>query len=265
MIMSERQLEIGSFPFVEQVESTLARFNDEVQAETNMVGHIFVEEDEVEVTAGFAGAKGNLMWFNSGKTDLLCRLVTGKLSKSVVLEPGYGFCLGKRERYTKVYLSSFERASHKFSEDVEMLSCMGHALFFGCDSAERKSWLKELDSKKPAAEYQKMVRLLCGNRSRIELEKERNFRLGVEVSNIRRNQIRIAPVMGSNLGKGLLSEKILGFEKWIKDTLSQVKSAALPSEFTIQPVVENPQVGEPFDVLWVKFEFDDNVWDDEVI
>ena len=24
-------------------------------------------------------------------------------------------------------------------------------------------------------------------------------------------------------------------------------------------------MGEPFDVLWVKFEFDDNVWDDEVM
>ena len=97
------------------------------------------------------------------------------------------------------------------------------------------------------------------------MEKERNFRLGVELSNIRRDQIRIAPVMGSNLEKGLLSEKILGFEKWIEDTLSQVKSAALPRKFAIQPVVENPQVGEPFDVLWVKFEFDDKVWDDEVM
>ena len=63
----------------------------------------------------------------------------------------------------------------------------------------------------------------------------------------------------------MLSEKILGFEKWIKDTLSQVKSVALPRKFTVKSEVENPQIGEPFGVLWVKFGFEDDQWDDQVM
>ena len=152
VIMSRRQLEIGSFPIVEQVESSWTRFNEEVQAETNIVGHIFLGQNEVDIIAGFAGAKGNLMWFNSGKADLLCRLKTGKSSKSIVLESGFGFCLGKRERYTKVYISSLERASDEFMGVDGGSSNQAHAMFFACDSGDEGSWLKELNSEKQAVE-----------------------------------------------------------------------------------------------------------------
>ena len=59
-----------------------------------MVGHIVVPKKEVDVTAGFAGAKGNLIWFNSGNTDLILNLRGENLKKSIILEPGFGFCIG---------------------------------------------------------------------------------------------------------------------------------------------------------------------------
>ena len=64
---------------------------------------------------------------------------------------------------------------------------------------------------------------------------------------------------------GLLSSKTREVEKWINDCFSQVKSVALPRRFKIQPEVENFPVGKPFDVLWLKFEFNDCQWDDQVM
>ena len=70
---------------------------------------------------------------------------------------------------------------------------------------------------------------------------------------------------GSNICSGLLSEKIENVKSWIKDMLSRARLSAQPSGFTVVAGKEKPQVGEPFDVLWVKFEFDDGMWDDEVM
>ena len=39
----------------------------------------------------------------------------------------------------------------------------------------------------------------------------------------------------------------------------------MPKKFSITPRREHPRGGEPFDVLWAKFEFDDTMWDDEVM
>ena len=64
---------------------------------------------------------------------------------------------------------------------------------------------------------------------------------------------------------GLLSSKIREVDKWINDCFSQVKSIALPKKFNIKPEVEYPRKGEPFEVLWVKFEFDDDQWDDQMM
>ena len=114
-------------------------------------------------------------------------------------------------------------------------------------------------------EYRKQGVFRSRRDSRSESENGRNLRLGIEVKNHRRNQIRIAPVKGSNMEPGLLSGRIREVEKWIKDYFSQVKSVALPRKFTIKPEVERPQIGEPFDVLWVKFGFDNDQWDDQVM
>ena len=36
-------------------------------------------------------------------------------------------------------------------------------------------------------------------------------------------------------------------------------------KFTVTKEIEHPQVGEPFEVLWAKFEFDENMYDEEVM
>ena len=69
----------------------------------------------------------------------------------------------------------------------------------------------------------------------------------------------------SGIQPGLLSEKVSEVERWVRDTLGQARSAGLPKKFTVIPEKEKPQIGDPFDVLWVKFDFDDDTWDDELI
>ena len=94
---------------------------------------------------------------------------------------------------------------------------------------------------------------------------ERYRRLGVEPRNKRRNQIRIAPMKGCSMEESFLSEKISIVEKWIKNILSQAKLNPTPVKFTVAKEIEQPQVGVPFEVVWVNFEFDGNMWNDEVM
>ena len=54
-------------------------------------------------------------------------------------------------------------------------------------------------------------------------------------------------------------------EKWIRNTLSQAKLHPIPANFTVVKETEKPAVGDAFEVLWVKFVFDDNMWNDEVM
>ena len=39
----------------------------------------------------------------------------------------------------------------------------------------------------------------------------------------------------------------------------------MPKKFSVVTRKEHPPAAEAFDVLWAKFEFDDNDWDDEVM
>ena len=265
VIMSRRQLEVGSFPVKEQVEVSWAKLNEEVKSKTNMVGHIVVPQKEVDVTTGFAGAQGNLFWFNSGQCDLLLRLITGNVVKSIVLAPGFGFSMGKRERYTKVFLSSFDRAVNKFAEE-DGGKHLAHAIFLGCDMGDRGSWLEMLNTKVQAVEY-KMKGCSPSNEQTKKLTKDndRNRRLGIQLKNPKRSWIRIAPVKDSNIQPGLLSERVCEVDRWIRDTLGKIRSTALPKKFSVVSAKEIPRVGDPFDVLWVKFEFNDSSWDDEVM
>ena len=53
--------------------------------------------------------------------------------------------------------------------------------------------------------------------------------------------------------------------KWIRETLSQAKLNLTLTKFSIVEEIEKPQSGDPFEVLWVKFEFEENMWDDQVM
>ena len=161
----------------------------------------------------------------------------------------------------KAILSTFIKAEDLFtSRDVAPQRA--HALFFGFDGGDQDSWRGALNSKSPAKEYGENIWRDKGGLAEM---KERFHRLGIEPRNNRRNQIRIAPMMGSDIKKGCLSEKIEFVRKWICDTLSQAKLNLTLTNFSIVEEIEKPQSGDPFEVLWVKFEFEENMWDDEVM
>ena len=188
---------------------------------------------------------------------------TGEDFKSIILKPGFGFCLGKRERYTRVYLSSLDCADDLFS-DAELISQRPHAMFFGCDRGDHESWRCFLNSKSPAQEYKKLV--LPDKTEKREMKIDERFRrLGIELRNNRRAHIRIAPMKGSDMPKSFLSQNINAVEKWIKNTVSQAKLNPKPANFSVVKETEKPQVGDPFEVLWVKFDFDETMWNDEVM
>ena len=63
-----------------------------------------------------------------------------------------------------------------------------------------------------------------------------------------------------SIPSGLLSEKISEVEKWVKDTLEQANLGSVPKNISVEPAKESPKLGEPFDVLWVKFEIDESMW-----
>ena len=94
---------------------------------------------------------------------------------------------------------------------------------------------------------------------------DRYARLGVQVKNTDRNLIRIAPMRRTDFPEGLLKKKIEVVKGWIKNTLGQAKLNPLPKDFSVFHGMERPHVGNPFEVLRVKFDFNENMWDDEVM
>ena len=72
--------------------------------ESNLVGHVVVPSGGVEISSDFAGSKGNLTWFNTGDLDLILAVEMNKHRRSILLKPGFGFCLGKRERHISVVI-----------------------------------------------------------------------------------------------------------------------------------------------------------------
>ena len=152
VIVAENPLETVSYPINEQIGADLRGINERMLDNCNMAGHIVVPQKGVEVTSGFAGVNGNLTWFNTGGCALLLNVQTGEDTRSILLKPGYGFCFGKRKRYTRVYLSSLDCADVLFS-DSEPGPQRSHAMFFGCDRGDLKSWRCALNCKAPAQEY----------------------------------------------------------------------------------------------------------------
>ena len=136
-MISERELETLSYPIDGQMESALERINDAILCKSNIIGHVFVPREESEITAGFAGAKGNLVWINTGDSALSLSMKTGKDTKSVLIDPGLGFCLGKRQRHTRVFITAITRAADMFSNNTVMNAPRAHATFFGCDMGDK--------------------------------------------------------------------------------------------------------------------------------
>ena len=137
-------------------------------------------------------------------------------------------------------------------------------MFFGCDRGDLNSWRCALNCKAPAREYEGLH--LPDRTESPEMKIDKRFlRLGIVPQNNRRAHIRIAPMKGSGMPKSFLSNNMDAVKKWIKNTLRLAKLDPLPANFAVVREVEKPQVGDPFEVLWVKFDFDETMWNDEVM
>ena len=136
-IVSENELETVSYPINNHVRRHLGVIDDLMKENINMAGHMVIPSECVDVTAGFAGAKGNLIWVNTGNSTLLLKVVTDGKSSSMLLKPGFGFCLGRRKNWADVYLSSPERADVLFNESGPAPS-RPHVMFFGSDRGTKE-------------------------------------------------------------------------------------------------------------------------------
>ena len=230
---------------------------------TNMVGHIVVPQKRVEVTPGFAGINGNLLWVNTGGSALLLNIETCEDTRSILMKPGFRFCLGKRDQYARMFVSSLDCIDDLFIQS-ECTSRRPHAIFFGSDKGDVESWRCALNIEVPAPEYSKKNLKKIIEKVKIKVD-ERYRRLGIELRNNKRNHIRIAPMKGCDMPKNFLSQKIAVVERWVKNTLRQAKLSSIPARFAVVKEMEHPQDGDPFEVLWVKFDFDENMWNDEVM
>ena len=263
VIVAQNPLDMVSYPMNQQVGADMRRLNELMLDSCNMVGHMVVPQNRVEVTHGFAGCKGNCMWFNTGGSVLLLTVQSADNARSILLNPGFGFCFGKQEKYSRVFLSSFDGAEELFN-DPESAPQRPHAMFFGCDKGDLESWRGALNAEAPAQEYKELNLQNRFGRPEVRTE-ERARRLGVEPVNNRRAHIRIAPMKGCDMRKDFLSQKIDAVSKWIKNTITHAKLNPIPVNFSVVKGMENPKVGDPFEVLWVKFDFDDCLWNDEVM
>ena len=162
-----------------------------------------------------------------------------------------------------MFLSSVTRYIDLFDEGGEV-PLRAHATFFGCDECDQNSWVEALNADVQATEYM-VGGFKHQGRACPMGTSERSYRLGIDLRNNKRDQIRIAPMRDSDIEPDLLSNSIKEVEKWIRNALGQARSGGLPRSFQVVSEKEKPKDGEPFDVLWAKFDFDDDMWDDEIM
>ena len=161
----------------------------------------------------------------------------------------------------RVNLSSLDIADDLF-HDAGLAKHRSHVMFFGNDGGDNDSWRSLLNSSKQAQQYRGLGNLDSSHTGNVN---KRYARLGVEVRNNHRNLIRIAPMKGIDFPEDLLSKNIGVVKGWIKNTLDHAKLNPVPTDFTIAIGLERPYDGDPFNVLRVKFDFDEGMWDDEVM
>ena len=279
-ILSEEELRIMSHPINESLKNSLTKIEEATCCNNNLVGHLIVQKEEIEIPTNFAGVIGNLSWFNSGDSPLQLRLETVQASKSITLDPGYGFSLGKRETHIRVFLSSIATAKDLIGETV-MASKPSHAIFFGCGPT-----LNILNVKHPAKEYSYPIppKLLPENQSKSMKESERYIlgssltqenetraninckyeeicdSLGVVVLNRRKNWLRITPSRIHKFDPGFFKKKLEGIKEWVNAAIQGAPKARFPKLLGMDIELEKPRDGEPFEMVWVKFDDDENLW-----
>ena len=78
------------------MKGVVSSAREEICFDSDIIGQVAVNvETEIEITSGFGGVKGNLLWFNSGDNDLTMRIVRDNESRLILIKPGFGVCWGK--------------------------------------------------------------------------------------------------------------------------------------------------------------------------
>ena len=79
--------------------------------------------------------------------------------------------------------------------------------------------------------------------------------------NRRINCLRIAPSRGSKLNPGFFKKKLTGITNWVTAAIQEARKASFPKLVDVAIEVEKPKDGDPFEMVWVKFEGHENLWD----
>ena len=158
-----------------------------------------------------------------------------------------------------MFLSSPIKPEALFQEDGLQKS-NAHAIFFGC-SPGQNYWLEEMDVPNPSGKF-KQLKMVPDQK---EMASEWNRRLGIQPWNNKRNFIRFAPMKDCDIPPGLLAKSVDCFREWIMRTLQGAKLSMKPNDVIVSPSMEKPLSGDPFEVLWAKFSFTEDSWDEQVM
>ena len=70
VIISDKQLEMVSFPMVKHIRASTGVINRAIHAQTNMIGQVVASRNEVEMTAGFVALK--VFWYGLTLVSVPC-------------------------------------------------------------------------------------------------------------------------------------------------------------------------------------------------
>ena len=86
-------------------------------------------------------------------------------------------------------------------------------------------------------------------------------RLGAIVLNQRNNCIRITPSRGHKFEPGFFKKKLLSIRDWVKAATQGATKICFPELLDVVIELEKPRDGDPFEMVWVKFDGHENLWD----
>ena len=86
-------------------------------------------------------------------------------------------------------------------------------------------------------------------------------RLGALVLNHRTNSIRITPSRGNKFEPGFFEKKLSGIRDWVNAAIQGATKVCFPELLDVVIELEKPRDSDPFEMVWVKFNGHENLWD----
>ena len=95
-IASNIKLDTVSNPIPENLKNSLNKLKKGLLNDTDIIAHVTLTKIEMEITRELTENQSNDIWINSGTSPIRLRIESKKLSKFMVVEPGYGFTSSKK-------------------------------------------------------------------------------------------------------------------------------------------------------------------------